>query len=308
MGSAVRADEYKPPSAKKIAQTQNTLDSLRLLLAQRRLYQVAKRWLGLRWTGMILIGIVAPVVAMASPSLAVVSGAAAGVWLFAARTVMLVAQSNRALEAAFVQEQFDRRVFGMPDSGDRSSSPSREDIAKAAGPERAIQAAAEEEELLDWYPIDERVDGATTVAVAQRANASYSDSLLRTTAVWWVFAVASWIVVLLTVSVAVGLTLSEFLLGVAFPVLPGFLDLVQHVTGVRRAAFQRAELAGEIEEQLTAGGPIDPAKLLVWQERVFALRRTTPEVPDFIYKLRRKKNEAAMTSAANQLTKPRQRR
>jgi hypothetical protein len=256
---------------------------------------------------MVLIGIGAPVVAMVSPSLAVLSGAAAGIWLFAGRTVMLIAQSNKAIEAASVQEQFDRRVFGMPDSGDRSSLPSREDIAKAAGPDGEIQAAAQEEELLGWYPIDERVDGATTVGVAQRANASYSDSLLRTTAVWWMFAIAAWIVVLLTVSVVVGLTLSEFLLGVAFPVLPGFLDVMQYVTGVRRAASQRAELAGEIEERLTLGDPINPVELLVWQERVFELRRTTPEVPDFIYKLRRKKNEAAMASAATQLTRPRRR-
>lgn len=302
------ADEYKAPSAKEIAQTQDTLDSLRLLLAQRRLYRVAKLWLGLRWIGMVLIGIGAPVVAMASPSSAVVSGAIAGIWLFAGRTVMLIAQSNKVIEAASVQDQFDRRIFGMPDSPHQSSLPSREDVAKAAGPDGEIQAAAQEEQLLGWYPIDERVDGATTVAVAQRANVSYSDSLLRTTALWWMLAVAAWIFVLLAISFVVGLTLPEFLLGVAFPVLPGFLDVVQYVTGLRRAASQRAELAREIEGRLSLGDPINSVELLVWQERVFELRRTTPDVPDFIYKLRRKKNEAAMVSAAGQLTKPRRRR
>jgi hypothetical protein len=45
--------------------------------------------------------------------------------------------------------------------------------------------------------------------------------------------------------------------------------------------------------------------LLVWQERLFDLRRSAPVIPDFLYKLRRKANERAMHSAANQLNRRR---
>ena len=43
---------------------QDERDALRLLIAQRRLYRRAKRWLGLRWFGMLVIGLAAPVVAV----------------------------------------------------------------------------------------------------------------------------------------------------------------------------------------------------------------------------------------------------
>jgi hypothetical protein len=52
-----------------------------------------------------------------------------------------------------------------------------------------IPATAAKEKLIDWYPIDTRNTGAAAVAIAQLANASYTDRLLRTTAI--VYAVAS---------------------------------------------------------------------------------------------------------------------
>jgi SMODS-associating 4TM effector domain len=54
------------------------LDAYRLLLAQRKLYSKSKKWLTLRWLGMLLIAIAAPVVAVIWPNLAVVAGAIAG--------------------------------------------------------------------------------------------------------------------------------------------------------------------------------------------------------------------------------------
>jgi hypothetical protein len=99
--------DYEPPSSATIKERQNKPDALRLLIAQRRLYRKAKRWLGLRWIGMVIIGIAAPVVAVAWPTSAVVAGAIAGSWLFVGRTVLLWAQGSLTVCAASVQEQLN---------------------------------------------------------------------------------------------------------------------------------------------------------------------------------------------------------
>lgn len=296
------SQDYSPANSATIKSRQNNIAALRLLIAQRRFYRRAKRWLACRWIGMVVIGIGAPVVSILCPSLAVASGAVAGVWLFLGRTLLVLMQGALTTKAASVQEQFDFYVFQMPDNATRSTMPSLEDIAKVAGPDDQIPAVAEREKLVDWYPIDADDDGVVSVAVSQRANASYTDSLLRTTAIVWSAGTVIWVIVLVVVSVALGLSLSGFLLGVALPVLPAFLDVVQYVAGVWRSASARRDLAQAIEARITGTDErVEPQDLLVWQERLFDLRRMSPEVPDLLYKIRRKINERAMHSAARQL-------
>jgi len=294
--------DYSPPSSVTIKARQNDLDALRLLIAQRRLYRRAKRWLALRWVGMMVIGIGAPLVSVLGPSLTVACGAVAGVWLFLGRTLLVLAQGSLTSKAAAVQEQFDYYVFQMPDRGNRSMLPSLEDVAEIVGPDDKILSVADRERLLDWYPIETHNDGAVTVAISQRANASYSDRLIRTTAIVWAAGTVVWIVVLVALSVVLDVSLSSFILGIVLPVLPAFLDVIQYLAGVWRSATERRDLAQAIESRLDGPErPVEGKDLLVWQERLFDLRRSSPDVPDFLYKLRRKVNERAMHSAARQL-------
>jgi len=277
-------------------------EALRLLIAQRRLYRRAKRWLVLRWFGMVVIGLGAPLVSVARPELAVLAGAVAGVWIFLGRTALAAAQTATGAKAAAVQERFDFFVYAMPESIDRSALPSLEEIAKIAGPDTELQDVAQRERLLEWYPIEDSDPGLVAVAICQRANASYADRLLRTTTIVWTSLTVLWFAVLVAVSVYASLSLSQFMLGVFLPILPAFLDIAQYVVGIRRAAWDRKDLAGSIEERLEGtGNAIDGQDLMVWQERLYALRRSTPEVPDFVYNLRRKANELAMHSVARQL-------
>ena len=295
--------DYEPPASATIKERQNEPDALRLLIAQRRLYRKAKRWLGLRWIGMVIIGIAAPLVAVAWPSNAVVAGAVSGLWLFIGRTLLLWAQGSVTARAASLQEQFDFYVFQMPDSANRSTMPTLEEISDFAGPDNQIPATAAKEKLIDWYPIDTKNTGAESVALAQRASASYTDRLLRTTAIALAVATSWWTLALIFLSVILNLSLTTFLLGVMLPVLPAFLDIVQYVNSVWQSATERRALADSIEKSFDDDNPVEGQDLLVWQERLFDLRRSAPEIPDFLYKLRRKANERAMHSAANQLSR-----
>lgn len=296
--------DYSPPSSAIIRARQDDPDALRLLLAQRRYYRRAKRWLNLRLFGMAVIGLAAPVISVANADLAVYAGAVAGLWLFLGRTLLVFLQSLTTAKAAAVQESFDFYVYGMPTGIERSELPSLEQIAKKAGPDEMLDESARTERLYEWYPIDDANSGVVTVAIAQRANASYADHLLKTTAVVWAVVTSIWLLALVGLSIAVKLSLLTFLAGVVLPILPAFLDILQYVIGIWRASLDRRDLAETIQKKLTGSGEsIDSSDLSVWQERLYGLRRSTPEVPDFIYKIQRKANERAMHSAAQQLGK-----
>lgn len=296
------ASGYTPPASSVMLATQDTQEALRLLIAQRRLYRCAKRWLAFRWFGMAVIGVLAPIVSVLDPDTAVWAGAIAGLWLFLGRTLIELIQASTTVRAAAVQEQFDILVFGMPESLDRSALPTMEEIAKIAGSDESIEKVARKEKLLAWYPMVETDPGSISVAVSQRANAAYANQLMKTTAIVWSAVTTLWAVGIVAASVFSGLSLLTFIAGVLLPLLPAVLDIVQHVTGIWRSAKDRADLVGTIEERVRLSGAINAQDLLVWQNRLYELRRTAPEVPEFIYAIKRNANERTMHSVARQLS------
>lgn len=85
---------------------------------------------------------------------------------------------------------------------------------------------------------------------------------------------------------------------VFLPVLPAALDAFEYIRSIARAAKDRADLANTIAGRLIDNNPIEPFELLVWQERLYDLRRTTPQVPDWLYRRLRTKSENAMHAVA----------
>ena len=281
---------------------QNEDAALRLLIAQRRLYSRAKRWLGLRWFGMLVIGLTAPVVSVVWSDLAVVSGAIAGSWIFLGRTVLASAQATVTDKAAAVQQQFDFHVFRMPARIERPTLPSVEEIYDISGCDSGLKAMAVREHLVNWYTINPSHPGDISVAIAQRANAAYSDRLLRETAILWAELTAIWVAVIAVASEIAGISMKTFLVGVALPILPALLDVVEYISDTRIAARSRGDLAGTIGQRLKRDSePIDGDELLAWQKSLYELRRSAPQVPDFIYRVKRSTNERVMKSAALQL-------
>ncbi|WP_337109931.1 S-4TM family putative pore-forming effector [Prescottella equi] len=297
--------DYTPPkSGATLLHRQDEVDALRLLIAQKRLYSRAKRWLAARLFGMLVIGLAAPIVAVIWPESSVVVGSIAGAWLFLGRTLLMHVQKRSTEQAAATQEQFDFYVYEMPAGTPRPKLPSLEDVSLAAGPDAELTAVASREGLLGWYVVSKDDPGEVAVAIAQRSNAAYSYRLLRFTGVIWSVIAVLWVGILSTICIFTGLSLATFLLGVVLPLLPAFLDVTDYIIGVVRSAKDREALYREIESKIdNKEEPITGENLRVWQEALFELRRDTPTVPDFIYKLQRKKNEAAMSAAAAQLSK-----
>lgn len=295
--------EYTPPTSASIGKRQNDDEALRLLLAQRRLYTRAKRWQGVRWIGLLVLGVAAPFVSILAPALAVYVGAVTGVWLFIGRTLLASAEARIMTRAAGIQEDLDLYIFGMPHSIERTSKPSIEEMELLIKSDRGLREEAKNERLLDWYDIDPSHPGAETIAIAQRANASYTDRLIRTTVRVWAAVTVVWVAILLTWSSLSGLAFGLILLGVLFPLLPAVLDVAEYLRSTWRAAQDRADLANTIQGRIEDDDLILGQELLVWQGQIYDLRRTTPQVPDWLYKITRKRNEAAMHAAANRLRK-----
>lgn len=298
------AANYSPPTASEILRRQDEDDALRPLIAQRRMYTRTKRWQTVRLIGIVVIGLGAPVVTVASPGLAVLVGAAAGVWLFLGRTLFKYLEKKGMARAAATQQLFDQYVFGMPALSPLAECPSFEDIAAVAGPDEDLAKVARKEKLLAWYPVDPEIQGVNAVAIAQRANAEYSNRLLKQVFMTLLIFTLAWAVVLIAFSVfALRLPSETLLLGVILPVLPATLDVYEQLAGIRNGAKERSLLVERIELRLSQSEQIKPEELLVWQDATLELRRSTPQIPDWLYKLMRRRNERAMHTAARQLAK-----
>lgn len=302
--------EYAAPSTATIAETQDSIPALRLLIAQRRLYSRAKRWSFLRWLGFSLLGVTAPLVAVFMPSLAVEVAAAAGLWIFLSRTVFKTFEATREAKAASIQEDFDLLVFGMPEIATRDPRATPEELADLAGPADQITAAAASESLTGWYPLDLELDGLASIAIAQRSNAAYSERLQTLNANCWLAVVGIWLIVAVALSFAFNVSSTTFMLGVVLPVLPAVLDVLDQWRQARSAAADRRSMAADIEAAIrgTAGQALSGDDLLVWQERLYGLRRHSPQVPNLIYRRTRQRNERAMNAAAADLSAAAKRR
>lgn len=110
----------------------------------------------------------------------------------------------------------------------------------------------------------------------------------------------AWAVVAVFIGLANRFDLLTFLLVVALPTLPPLLDAVDEALRVRAAGRERRAMADQIQDAITAASeePIQPEQLLAWQAQLFALRRDSPLVPDWLYWLVRPRTEDEMNDGA----------
>lgn len=292
---------YEPPDATAIASAQNIDSNLKLLLVQRRLYSRAKLWTTVRGAGIGLIAVAAPLAAALWEPLAVWVGAVAAAWYVLNRVLFQALERRSATKGATAQEMFDTAVFGMPTIAVREPRLLAEDIARIAG--RGIarrRRAFNDEKLRNWYPIQREVPGRVTIAIAQRGNLAYTRRLLQRSAALWLWLLMGWAFFVVVMALCLRFELSTFLLVIALPVMPPLLDAFDEYHQVRAAGREREALANEIVDAIRADStrPIPPQQLLAWQGQLFALRRDSPLVPDWIYRLMRNHAEAEMSEAA----------
>ncbi|WP_182488377.1 S-4TM family putative pore-forming effector [Micrococcus aloeverae] len=291
---------YSPPRSTDIAEAQNSDANLRLLVTQRRLYSCAKTWSMVRGIGVGVVAIAAPILTGVVPQAAVAVAAVAAVWFALNRLFFSFLERYFATRGATAQEQFDTSIFGMPTIAVRNPRLMPEEIRRLTGDRVRRKKAYSDENLRNWYPIRTDVDGTLAIAISQRANLAYAQTLLGRNAALWLVLLIVWAVIAVFIGVARSFDLLTFLLVVAVPTLPPLLDAVDEALRVRAAGKERRALANQIEDAITTASetPILPEQLLAWQAQLFALRRDSPLVPDWLYWLLRPRTEDEMNDGA----------
>ena len=292
---------YEPPEAAAIAGSQNEERNLKLLFAQRRLYSRSKTWTIVRGVGVGVIAVAAPLIAAFWEPLAVWAAAIAAGWYILSRVVFRRLERRYATRGASAQELFDTSVFGMPTIAVREPRLLPEDVARVVGRgyPRQRQAFADEK-LQNWYPIRTNVPGRVAIAIAQRGNLAYARRLLQRQATLWLWLLCGWAVTAIVIALCFEFSLVTFLLAVALPIMPPLVDAWEEYSQIRAAGLEREALANEIEDAIRAdtASPITSQQLLAWQGQLFALRRDSPLVPDWLYWRLRDRAEAEMSEAA----------
>lgn len=289
-----------------IPQEQNTPKQLERLAAQRYMYSIAKRVL-----------IVQLMLDLASPVLLAVAVAffpAFGIYAALIAALVVVAdftlekfQSTKRESAAGVQELFDCELLKLEcsDLVQRCIPDTIEIVGAAEKYERYDKGYAK---IRNWYSSEvEQLPLYLARLVCQRINC-YWDSQLRRKyldVVWSAFFLLCAIV--LIIALANGLTLGNFFVTIAGPLLPAIGWVFREVRGQSEAAQRKDKLREYAEELWTDAikKHVPPQeverKSRGLQDRIYDNRCNNPLILDAFYWWLLPRNEAHMNRSAKEL-------
>jgi hypothetical protein len=290
------------PHHPSISEEQNTEESLQLLRADTHFYLLAKRLHALRMAGTLILALLAPVILFWKPGWGDFVGALAGAWVLVARTILLWLEDRFVKTAVTIQEEFDVRVFSLTwNEGLAGAKAAPEDVHDAARKIHGKKAAR----LRDWYPEADEAPWPLNVVLCQRSSAVWG----RRGHYWYALLVlglgVSWFIAGLVMATAAHVTVAEYLVKVFLPSQPAFLDTID----LSRGHYHQAQ-AKEAVEQATTDlwnrgvqhpGSVSEQDCRDVQDQAYALRRNGTQIPQLIYRIRRRQDEAAMRAAAARL-------
>lgn len=259
---------------------QNEPWSLRLLAAQRQLYQEAKRWQQLRsWSvvGMAGVGVLATLFA---PSLLPILGPIGGVVAIGQWVALLLIRRRTKLAAA-TQEEFDTSVFALPWNATLVTKPDPEDVIAADA-----RFTGDREKLLDWYAVPAGAGYPHDIILSQRTNIRWDSSLRRAYANTVLTGLIVLLLLLGGICFAKGLSLLET--GLAFLSSVGAILLGAETV---RSHHQHADGQHELKRQIEATWAkavrnpraVKKVELRAIQDCIYRFRTVAPPVPERFY-------------------------
>jgi hypothetical protein len=290
------------PVHPSISERQNSTESITLLRADTRFYLRAKRLHALRVAGTLILALLAPVILFWKPGWGDVVGALAGAWVLVGRTILSWFEDRSVKKAVTIQEQFDVEVFGLEwNDGLAGSKEAPEDIHTAA---QKIQGK-KEVALRDWYPEADTAPWPLNVILCQRSSAVWG----RRGHYWYAILILglgiAWFFAGLIMTAAAHVTLTGYLVKVFLPSQPAFLDTIDLFRGHLKQSQAKETLERKTTDLWNDGvanpGSVSEQDCREVQDQTYALRRRGIQIPQLIYRLRRKQDEEAMRAAAARL-------
>lgn len=283
-----------------IAERQNDEDMLDLMCAATWHYGVAKRWHLARVLGTLALALAAPVVTFWFPEAAERVAAIAALWVLAGRTVLANGEDRAMRNGVTAQEQFDTGVFRLPWHKALAGRPLQpEDVLHAADRIPADTRAKKR----DWYPDTGSTPWPLDAVLCQRASATWSRRAHDQYATVLAVMAGTWLIAGIIMGVADDVTLAGYLIKLFLPSQPAFLDAIELVRSHRSASKQKARLEAMTDELWERGRATPGAVMLndcrSVQDHSYRLRRHSPQVAEWHYRLNRVRDEGVMRRATD---------
>lgn len=280
-----------------IAERQNAPVALRAAKAFRRRYRVAKFWHTLRGGGGILLGTVGVFIALIKPSTADGIAAAAAGWAFVGRLLLVELERHFQGDGALGQEVFDTYVLQVGwNAAAAGDPPVAEDLINWG-------ARQTEDGLRDWYPDTSEAIPPLDALICQRASLTWARQDHQTYAlILRVVAIAAFCVTLI-LGAALKLSVGDYMLRLAVPMLPGVLDILDLARanselGTRRKQAEQLALAMYSNARDTAVAPT-VAECRSLQDEIYRSRRVIGP-PSWFYFLKRSARQINMEQVADE--------
>lgn len=281
-----------------IAERQNLHENLRLLAAQRQLYNEDKQWTHIWYfvtAGVAILGTGALVI-FASYSTLIT-------WIFLVTTLAELfflprIRSNRA-EAAGIQELFDCQVLDLNWNDALADKPDPKVIGLAV--ERFNKRKDRDlawEDLLDWYESPEICTATLAEArlICQRENTGWDIGQRRQLYNRIIYANAGFVVILVTVGLIYHWRIEQLLSGPILLVIPLLVVLVRYGYEHHVAAERLGRLQAVVDATINDARHPDVDNLLITQRtrniqnEIYRHRRDYVPVPNWIFEKFRKDN------------------
>lgn len=285
---------------KKILKRQNKDIHINELLAQKRVYAIAKNYQGLLIFISVPLPIIISLVVKTNPTL--IDEASYIYVLYA----IIAAVGEKVLEstidrlkkiAASIKETFDTKVLDIPVNETLNLVLiDREIIRRYSLKYKENQKIVKK--VTDWYSLAIK-KVATNVAslLCQRTNITY-DFSVRKRYKYLVYLISSiTFAILLIIALMNDLSLQGFLIEVILPSIPVFMFAYKEINSNTESIDNLNHLRNLIESKLTKTNiddNIDKEHLRNIQDRIYNNRLLSPMIPDFIYNFLRPKLEDEM--------------
>ncbi len=285
-----------PGSTARIRERQDQVEHMQRLLAYSHLYRVAQRWHRARAFGTFLLATVAPIISLLVPSTSDVLAAISAGWLVAGRTVLSWLEEHQTLLAVRVQELYDTRLFKLPwNTALAGREPAPEDVGAAAARIR------DDSRYRDWYSIDlGDTPWPGDALLCQRMSMIWSRRDHRAYGTTILITGITWLLLGLVIALTRDLSLADYLIKIFLPSSPALLDCTELARSHWRHASRRENAENDIQDIWDAHrddpAAIDPAACRNVQDAAYLLRRHSPRVPEFFYKLRQPATHAAISA------------
>lgn len=273
----------------ELLERQNERHALELLLAQRRISDIAKWIRRVRIGGALTIALAGPVLTTLDILTDNFVGSLAGLWVILS-LALSPWESKLIVRAAKILEQFECSVFGLPWNQALGKTVAPEHISDHLG---NFEKAVKKHKLPGWFDIEPGLSGPMTVLLAQRIACVYSQRIHTVYYIVTTVLGAMSLTAILLIAVLQGMSLGDFLAGIAFPIIPGIIALNEVIRGNAQAARQRRALGEALDEQAEAQA-VTEAQLRTNQDAQYQIRSSAPPLPGPIYKMAWRWNERAM--------------